>query len=96
MNLPAWWPVLIPFVLFVLSMLIVGFVGRGGAVRWRQFERVMLHVVGIGSLCLTGGLLFLAYRASNGGMSFLFVVLAAVFGFQSYHYLRRLSGKAGR
>lgn len=96
MSLPSWWPVLIPFVLLVLSMLLIGFLSHGGAVRWKKFDRVMLHVIGIGSICLTGGLLYLVYRARDGGMSFLFGVLAAWFGFQSYHYLRRLSGRAGR
>src|SRR5260370_5929651 len=85
MSLPTWWPVLIPFVLFVLSLIVVRLLVAPRSAK--QTERVIRHFAGIGSLALTGGLLFLAYNASDRGVGLVMLVLACAPGYSAYHYL---------
>lgn len=50
------------------------------------------HAVGIGSLCLTVALIYVAYSGVPAQVGFLLVVVAFIPGYHSLRYLRGRSG----
>lgn len=78
---------LIPVALFVATMVLLRWIQKAPAPRWPQIERVLYHVVGIGSLGLTGVLLLAAYYVRDGGLSLVMAAIATIPGINAVRYL---------
>jgi hypothetical protein len=77
--------VLIPIALLALSLIVVRLIIDPKTAA--KTEAVMYHVVGIGTLALTCGLLFLAYYSDNTGITIVMLVLACAPGYSAWGYL---------
>lgn len=81
LGIGFWWPL----VIFTAGLGIT--LGSAYVARLAGIERVMRHIVGIGCICLTGGLVFLAYNHDHKGEAFLMLLLAVPFGCSAWGYL---------